>query len=108
MTLADIIKLAGEAGISIREHYDETGTTPEELQRFAKFIETAVYANEDMFSEAYAGGYSAGTVAEREQCARLVEPSRDHLQNPCDYLGGDEGVELLLAVAATIRARGKK
>lgn len=42
---------------------------------------------------------------EREQCARLVEPSADHLQNPWHYLGGDEGVELLLELAAAIRQR---
>ena len=44
---------------------------------------------------------------ELEWCAQLVEPSADHLANPHYYLGGSEGVELLLALAETIRSRGK-
>ena len=34
----DIIRMAREAGISIRGHYDETGPTPQELERFAALL----------------------------------------------------------------------
>lgn len=38
MTRDDISKWAREAGVSIRGHYDETGSTPAELQRFAELV----------------------------------------------------------------------
>ena len=41
MTRDDIIELAIEAGVSIRGHYDETGSTPAELQRFAELVAAA-------------------------------------------------------------------
>jgi hypothetical protein len=33
-----IKELAEQAGISVRGHYDETGSTPMELQKFAELI----------------------------------------------------------------------
>ena len=33
-----IRELAEQAGISVRGHYDETGSTPMELQKFAELI----------------------------------------------------------------------
>lgn len=51
MNKNDIIDMAREAGISIRGHYDETGSTPQELQRF----------------------YERAVAAEREACAELCE-----------------------------------
>lgn len=50
MTRDDIIKWAREAGVSIRGHYDETGSTPAELQRFAELV----------------------AAAEREECAKVL------------------------------------
>jgi hypothetical protein len=45
--------------------------------------------------------------AEREACAKLVEPDEEHRRDASwGYLGGAEGVELLEAKAAAIRARG--
>jgi hypothetical protein len=41
---------------------------------------------------------------ERERCASLVEPSINHRENPCDYLGNSEGVELLSGLAEAIRS----
>ena len=41
MTREDIIRMAREAGISIRAHYDETGSTPQELERFAALVAAA-------------------------------------------------------------------
>jgi hypothetical protein len=46
-----IIRMAREAGISIRGHYDETGPTPQELERFAALL----------------------LAAEREACAKVCE-----------------------------------
>ena len=41
MTRDEIIRMAREAGLSIRGHYDETGSTPSELERFAALIAAA-------------------------------------------------------------------
>lgn len=42
----EAIRLAEENGISIRGYYDETGLTPEELQRFATAaVHTATQGN---------------------------------------------------------------
>lgn len=63
-------------------------TSSEEVERFAAIVAAAVYENEDMFAEAYAGGFKAGAAAEREACAKFVEdeyvrqfdePWRQHL-----------------------------
>lgn len=47
-------------------------------------------------------------AAEREACAKLVDPTEEHRRDASwGYLGGEEGVELLDAKAAAIRARGQ-
>jgi hypothetical protein len=51
VTGADIIRMAREAKVSIRGHYDETGSTPQELERFAKLV----------------------AAAEREECAQACD-----------------------------------
>ena len=33
-----IIEMAKEAGLTIRGHYDESGSTPQELERFAALV----------------------------------------------------------------------
>lgn len=38
MTEQEIIDLAEKAGVSIRAHYDESGSTPQELLRFATLV----------------------------------------------------------------------
>jgi hypothetical protein len=48
----------------------------------------------------------ACAAAEREECARLVEPNAEHRSDSLGYLGGAEGIDLLDGVAAAIRARG--
>ena len=46
-------------------------------------------------------------AAEREECAKLCEPSGEHRQDASwGYLGGEEGLDLLDGIAAAIRARG--
>ena len=45
--------------------------------------------------------------AEREACAKLVEPDEEHRRDASwGYIGGEDGVELLDGKAADIRARG--
>ena len=45
-------------------------------------------------------------AAEREACAKLIEPSEEHRRDASwGYIGGEEGVEMLDAMAAKIRAR---
>ena len=39
-----------------------------------------------------------------EAIAKLVEPSKDHIENPNDYIGGQEGIDILLNVAEAIRS----
>jgi hypothetical protein len=41
MTTEEILKLAEQANVSIRGHYDETGSTPAELLRFADLVANA-------------------------------------------------------------------
>jgi hypothetical protein len=36
--MRDTIDMAREANVSIRGHYDETGSTPQELERFAALV----------------------------------------------------------------------
>lgn len=44
--------------------------------------------------------------AEREACAKIVEPSEEHRRDASwGYLGGEEGVEMLDSLAALIRMR---
>ena len=47
-------------------------------------------------------------AAEREACAKIVEPTEEHRREASwGYLGGEEGVELLDAKVKEIRARGE-
>lgn len=75
----DIIRMAMEAGGTVMAVYSP------DLERFAALI----------------------AAAEREACAKLIEPDEEHRRNPSWYLGGDEGVELLDGAAAKIRAKGQ-
>jgi hypothetical protein len=52
-------------------------------------------------------GLEKAVKAEREACAKLVEPDEEHRKEAQHYIGGEEGVELLDNRAATIRARGQ-
>ena len=48
-------------------------------------------------------------AAEREACEKLIEPSEEHRRDASwGYIGGEEGVELLDAMAAKLRARGQQ
>lgn len=78
MSRDDIIRMAREAG------WRESFTPPVALYRFAALV----------------------AAAEREACAKLIEPSEEHRRDASwGYIGGEEGVEMLDAMAAKIRAR---
>ena len=83
MSDEDIIRMARDAGISIRAHYDETGSTPQELECF------------------FQAAYAAGAAAEREACAVIAE-------TPISGEQDDITMEAKDRVAAAIRARGDK
>ena len=69
--------------------------------------DTQVYTSDVALAEAYRCGFEAGKQAEREACAKLVEPGKEHRRDArWGYVGGNEGVELLDKCAAAIRARG--
>ena len=91
MTKDDIIKLAREAGFEkvVAIHPDGAKTVTvapvPELLAFANLV----------------------VAAEREACAKLVEPGKEHRRDArWGYIGGNEGVELLDKCAAAMRARG--
>ncbi len=43
-----------------------------------------------------------------EQCARIVDPSAEHRQNPGDYIGEEEGMRMLDDLASEIRTLAKQ
>ena len=80
MNREDIIRMARESGI-IQPEIVFT-----HLERFAALV----------------------AAAEREACAKLVEPSAEHRRDASwGYLGGKEGVDMLDEIAAAIRARSE-
>ncbi len=52
---------------------------------------------------------NAAIAEEREECAKIIEPSEEHRRDASwGYLGGDEFVTLLDSLAFVIRKRGEK
>ena len=85
MTKDDTIKLAREAGLPMAWISDTGVLNWTDLEAFANLV----------------------VAAEREACAKLVEPGKEHRRDArWGYIGGNEGVELLDKCAAAIRARG--
>ena len=81
MTKDEIIEMAKRAGFE--EHQAKFDTR---FEPFAKLV----------------------AEKEREACAKLVEPNEEHRRDASwGYFGGEEGVQLLDATAANIRARGQ-
>ena len=79
----------------------------EAKRRAVQDDDTQVYTSEMLLAEAYRFGFEAGAVAEREACAKLVEPGKEHRRDArWGYIGGNDGVELLDKCAAAIRERG--
>ena len=93
LTKDEIIRMAREAGVTIRWHYDETGSTPQELERFAALV----------------------AAAEREECARVCDAAsgrnftliRSETTEDGKHKRGAKAAALMEA-AAVIRARGEK
>jgi hypothetical protein len=97
MTRDEIIKMAKEAGLPLAWVSEEGVLRWSELERFAALVAAAVYENEDMFTEAYAGGFAAGAAAEREACAKLLEAA-----------SGTGKIISCTSAANAIRRRGEK
>ena len=77
MNRDDIIRMAREARLTIRGHYDESGSTPQELERFATLV----------------------AAAERESCAKLCDDkAKETFSGQCQVWGD--------YFARAIRARG--
>ena len=85
MTKDEVIKLANDMAFMACIWIDDESNEINDLVKFAKLV----------------------AAAEREACAKLVEPDAEHRRDASwGYLGGTEGVELLDSIAKTIRARG--
>jgi hypothetical protein len=82
--MRDTIEMAREAGVSIRGHYDETGSTPQELERLVELAR----------------------ADEREACANLLD-STDLSAMSADPKLQNWTAALLFQYAAAIRARGE-
>jgi hypothetical protein len=98
MTRDDIISLARDSGMELYGLGKNGDKFIFYLERFAALVVAAVYKNEDMFTEAYAGGYAAGVAKEREACAELLDDMADQ----------DRWSNYYKVAAMAIRARGKK
>jgi len=75
--MRDTIEMAREAGVSIRGHYDETGSTPQELERLVELAR----------------------ADEREACAKVCED--------LDWSQDSTWEVATLDCAEAIRARGE-
>jgi hypothetical protein len=83
--------------------------------RYAENVEPKENMNKPITSKKFASdlwgvvqmAIDEAVLAEREACAKLVEPTEEHRKEAQHYIGGEEGVELLDNRAATIRARGQ-
>ena len=114
MNRDDILRMAREAGMHRQQHnlmsnpvqhrYSYDGYE-ENLERFAALVAAAVYENEDMFAEAYAGGFNAGAAAEREACAKLAD---DKLMDTSALMSMPPKSSAAWSIAAAIRARGNR
>lgn len=86
MTQDDIVKIAWEANLSIRGYYDESGSTPAELMRFASLVASA----------------------EREECAKVCEELADRLLDGNWSSAKSHQAAGAEDCAAAIRSRGSK
>ena len=96
-----IEEMAREAG----DDWDSTLSTDKEfLKRFAALVADA---EQKKWEDQTAVEIHEAILDEREACAKVCEPSEEHRREASwGYLGGEEGVKLLDAKAAAIRARG--
>jgi hypothetical protein len=112
MTKDDIIDMAKEADMYANSEWEHS-KNPKQWKQcrdeyFADLVADAEREalRDEMWNKAMKL-VSEAVKYEREACAKLVEPDDQHKGFPSDYLGGEEGVELLDCIAAKIRARGQ-
>jgi len=72
MTRDDIISIAREAGMTLRGHYDESGSTPQELERFAELLEAKVRKECAELCRAKANVRSPLSFHALHECADLI------------------------------------
>ena len=97
-----IIEMAREAGFC-REHINTWMCTGEDIKNFATLVAAA---EQKKWEDQTAIEIHEAILDEREACAKVCEPSEEHRREASwGYLGGEEGVKLLDAKAADIRAR---
>ena len=123
MNREDIIRMAQEVRISIRAHYDETGSTPQELERFAALVAAAEREKVAawMIQRSYATGHGDTTEdllvelewqvreSEREACAKVCDETLAQHYMKQTIPERDEALFLAVCAdcAAAIRARGE-
>jgi hypothetical protein len=91
--MRDTIEMAREAGVSIRGHYDETGSTPQELERLVELVradERKIVMSQPLTKEMWQRFEDEIRADERETCAKVAD----------GYVGADP-------IADAIRARGE-
>jgi hypothetical protein len=91
LEIDNIIFMARKAGFDLTMFEFSLGFvthgTHEEFERFAALV----------------------AAAEREACAKLIEPTEEHRRDASwGFIGGDEGVVILDGAATSIRARGQQ
>jgi len=79
--MRDTLEMAREACVSIRGHYDETGSTPQELERLvalARADERERIADES--KHIIKRAEARGAAVEREACAKVCESAEEFPQ----------------------------
>jgi hypothetical protein len=78
------------------------------LERFEALVRADEREQGQKWFDAVTAQHRVMILAEREACAKLVEPSEEHRRDASwGYIGGEEGVSMLDDLAAEIRARGE-
>jgi hypothetical protein len=103
----DLAKRQGDWGMQ--------GSRKHQILRYAENVKPKENMNKPITSKKFAldlwgviqMAIEEAVLAEREACAKLVEPTEEHRKEAQHYIGGEEGVELLDNLAAAIRARGQ-
>jgi hypothetical protein len=99
MKQEDIIRMAREAGLIV----DANQSGFDSVEAFAALVAAA---EQKKWEDQTAIEIHEAILDEREACAKVCEPSEEHRREASwGYLGGEEGVKLLDAKAADIRAR---
>jgi hypothetical protein len=93
------IEMAREAGVSIRGHYDETGSTPQELERLVELVRADEREQGQKWFDAVTAQHRVMILAEREACAKVCEELDAEYEAVCQMTS--------VMCGQAIRARGK-